>query len=160
MKAKHKTARTKGDVMLGRRHKRFADPELYIGPETKRFYDIRKHLREASTALDKGRCPDAALHLYEVQDLLARGRDVGADTRDWFATETRRLKKSCRTSFGTRARRPTQPPPPPPPIRHSHMGPPPIYHERKGPPPGVWLPPLRGRHKRQKQWIATWPTKR
>jgi hypothetical protein len=88
--------------MFGRHRKRLADHELYIGPETKRFHDIRKHLRQASTALDKGRCPDAALHLHEAQDLMKRGRDVGADTRDWFTAENQRLKKSCRTSFGTR----------------------------------------------------------
>jgi hypothetical protein len=91
--------------MLGRRRKRFADAsELYIGPETKRFRDIHKHLREASAALDRRRCPDAALHLYEAQDLMKRGRDVGAETRERFAEESQRLQKSCRTSFGTRKR--------------------------------------------------------
>jgi hypothetical protein len=159
--------------MFGRRRKRLADAhELYIGPETKRFRDIRKHLREASTALDKGRCPDAALHLHEARDLMKQGRhDVGADTRNWLADENQRLVKSCRTTFGTRARQPPQPPPvyhprmgPPPGVQlppfHPRMGPPPVYHPRMGPPPGVQLPPLRGRRKRQKKWIETWPAKR
>ena len=98
-----------------RRRKRFADTELYIGPETKRFRDIRKHLREASTALDKGRCPDAALHLHEARDLMKRGIDVGVDTRDWFTDESQRLKKSCRVNLA--AYKPEKIP------RHPYMSP-------------------------------------
>jgi hypothetical protein len=92
--------------MLGRHRKRLADAsELYIGPETKRFRDVRQHLRQASTALDRHRCPEAALHLHEAQTLMKQGRyDMGADTHEWLAVENQRLKKSCRVSFGTRKR--------------------------------------------------------
>jgi hypothetical protein len=93
-----------GPMMFGRRRKRLADTELYIGPATQRVYEIRKQLRAASTALDKGRCIDASMHLYEARDMM-RGRDVGSDTRMWLADEKQRLKTECRVNLGARKRR-------------------------------------------------------
>jgi hypothetical protein len=82
---------------MARRRRKLADAsELYIGPETKRFREIRKQLREASNALDRGKCTDAAMHLHEAHDMMKRGLDVGTDTRGWYAAEKRRLQTSCR----------------------------------------------------------------
>lgn len=64
-----------------------------------RFYAIRRHLREASNALDRKRCMDAAMHLHEARDLMKPRFDPGTETRTWYEDEKARLQASCRLSF-------------------------------------------------------------
>lgn len=88
-----------------RTRKKLADHELYIGPETKRAYEIHKQIRAASAALDRRKCTDATMHLYEAHDMMSRGRDVGPRMRALFNEEKRRLQSTCRVNFAARMRR-------------------------------------------------------
>lgn len=90
-------------MLFGRRRKRLADAsELYIGPHTKRFREVQKHLRQSEEAVDRGRCPDAMIHLYEAHELMQIKPDVGVDMHQRYADVKRQIKASCRTSFAAR----------------------------------------------------------
>jgi hypothetical protein len=97
-----------GTVIAARRRKR--QRRRGLGRETRTskidwFYETRRQIREASLALDKKRCMDAAMHLTEARDIIDTKVQPGRETREWYDDEVDRLKTTCKLNLGASRRR-------------------------------------------------------
>lgn len=69
------------------------------------LYETRRQIREASYAIDRKRCMDAAMHLHEARDIMKTKVEPGRETREWYDDEVDRLKTDCKLNLGASRRR-------------------------------------------------------